>query len=241
MVGITSYGAYIPLWRLSRQAIDKDLKGEKPICNFDEDSVTMAVAAAIDCLKGIDRKTVDGFLFASTTCPYREKGVAAIVAAGADLRRDIITADFTNSLKAGTSALRFATDAVKAGSAKQVIVTAADRRQGAPLSAFDRSFGDGAAALLVGNSNVIASMEGSYSVSDEILDIWRADDDTFLRNSLERFSEVEGYVNVTSRAISGLLKESKPRQIKNPRLGVAHNLGGVSAYFNVAVCIVGNP
>ncbi len=32
-----------------------------------------------------------------------------------------------------------------------------------------------------------------------------------------------------------------PRQIKNPRLGVAHNLGGVSAYFNVAVCIVGNP
>lgn len=31
-----------------------------------------------------------------------------------------------------------------------------------------------------------------------------------------------------------------PRQIKNPRLGLAHNLGGVSSYFNVAVCIIGN-
>ena len=50
MVGITSYGAYIPLWRLSRGAIAKGGRGEKPICNFDEDSITMAVAAAIDCL-----------------------------------------------------------------------------------------------------------------------------------------------------------------------------------------------
>lgn len=209
MVGITSYGAYVPLWRLKKEAMDKDLKGEKPICNFDEDSVTMAVAAAIDCLKGVDREKVDGLLFASTTPPYREKGVAAIVAAGADLRRDIVTADFNSSLKAGTSALKFAADAVKAGSAKQIMVTAADRRQGAPLSAFDRSSGDGAAALLVGNSNVIASLEASYSVSDEIMDVWRADNDTFLRNSLERFSEVEGYANVTSKAISGVLKESK--------------------------------
>ncbi len=32
-----------------------------------------------------------------------------------------------------------------------------------------------------------------------------------------------------------------PRQIKNPRLGLAHNLGGVCAYYNVAVCLIGNP
>ena len=31
-----------------------------------------------------------------------------------------------------------------------------------------------------------------------------------------------------------------PRQIKNPKLGLAHNLGGQSAYFNVGIAIVGS-
>lgn len=208
MVGITSYGAYVPLWRLNREAIAKGGRGEKSICHFDEDAVTMAVAAVIDCLQGVDREAVDGLIFASTNFPYKEKQAAAIVAAGADLRRNIVTADFADSLKAGTTGLKFAADAVKAGSAKQMMVTAADRRQGAPLSAFDRNFGDGAAALLVGDSNVIASLEASYSISDEILDIWRADGDTFLRNAQERFAETEGYLKVISEAISGLLKEN---------------------------------
>ena len=125
MVGITSYGAYVPLWRLSRQAMAKNAKGEKPICNFDEDTITMAAAAAIDCVQGLEREAVDGLLFASTNAPYLEKQAASIVAAAADLRRNLITADFASSLKAGTTALRFAADAVKAGSAKQVMVTAA--------------------------------------------------------------------------------------------------------------------
>ncbi len=131
-----------------------------------------------------------------------------IVAAAADLQRNIITADFAGSLKSGTTALRFAADAVRAGSAQQMVVTAADRRQGAPLSAFDQSFGDGAAALLIGDSNVIASLEASYSVSDEILDVWQADGEQFLHSSHERFVEQKGYIEVISEAISGLLREN---------------------------------
>ena len=209
MVGITSYGAYVPLWRLSRDAIAKGAKGEKAICHFDEDAITMAVAAAADCLQGVERETVDGLIFASTNSPYKEKQAASIVAAGADLRRDIVTADFAGSLKAGTTGLKFACDAVKAGSAKQMMVTAADRRQGAPLSAYDQDLGDGAAALMVGDSNVIASLEGSYSISDEILDVWRSHDDTFLRTTHERFAQTEGYVKVISEAIVGLMKQNK--------------------------------
>jgi len=44
MAGIISYGAYVPLWRLTREAILKGLRGEKAIRNFDEDSTTMAVS-----------------------------------------------------------------------------------------------------------------------------------------------------------------------------------------------------
>jgi uncharacterized OB-fold protein len=103
--------------------------GEKAVVNFDEDSITMAAAAAIDCLNGLDRQALDGLFFASTTSPYKEKQASTTVAAGADLRSDIITGDYTNTLRAGTLALRAALDAVKAGSAKQVMVTAADCRR----------------------------------------------------------------------------------------------------------------
>ena len=54
MIGITSIGAYIPLYRLKREEIagmwgTKGIGGEKAVAGYDEDSVTMAVAAARDC------------------------------------------------------------------------------------------------------------------------------------------------------------------------------------------------
>ena len=52
MVGITAYGAYVPMLRLP---LGKPGGPEKAVANWDEDAVTMAVAAAIDCLRGIDR------------------------------------------------------------------------------------------------------------------------------------------------------------------------------------------
>ena len=90
----------------------------------------MAVAAATNCLEGIDRATVDGVLFASTSYAYKEKQAASIVAKALDLRRDVVTADFADSLRAGTTALRAALDAVKAGSARNVLVVASDCRAG---------------------------------------------------------------------------------------------------------------
>ena len=209
MVGITAYGAYVPLFRLSREAIAKGARGEKAISNFDEDSITMAVAAASDCLNGMDRETVDGLYFATTTSPYKEKLGAAIVAMAADLRPDIITADFTNSLRAGTAALMAAIDAVKAGSAKKVLVVAADCRLGTPGSAFEQNFGDGAGALLIGDSDAAVTVDASYSVYNEIMDVWRADGDTFVRSWEDRFSLTHGYLQAVGEAVSGLMRKSK--------------------------------
>src|SRR3990172_13031204 len=124
MVGIISYGAYVPMFRLPFAAIGAGSRkagggsGERAVANFDEDSVTMAVAAATNCLEGIDRATVDGVLFASTSYVYKEKQAASLVAKALDLRRDVVTADFADSLRAGTTALRAAVDSVKAGSAR---------------------------------------------------------------------------------------------------------------------------
>lgn len=208
MVGITTWGSYIPYWRLDRSSIGAGLKGEKAIAGYDEDNITMAVAAAVDCLTGLDRKDVDGLFFATTTSPYAEKLGATIIAAAVDLRRDILTADFTNSLRAGTGALKAATDAVKAGSANQILVVASDCRLGAPGSTWESSCGDGAAAFLVGESeDAVAEMEAFYSLSDEIVDVWRLKDDRFIRSAEGRFIANEGFMRVSHEAITGLLKD----------------------------------
>jgi len=208
MVGITSMGVYVPFLRLGLGAIKKGLRGERAFANFDEDSITMAVAAAIDCLKDVDRKCVDALYFASTTCPYKEKQAATIVASAADLGENLITADYGNSLRCGTSALRSAADAVAAGSAKHAMVAVADTRMGAPGSIFEQSFGDGAAAIMIGNEGVVASLEASYSVCHEIMDIWRTEEDIYVNASESRFANVEGYMKTTEKAVGGLLKST---------------------------------
>ena len=53
-----------------------NVKGEKAICNYDEDAVTMAVTAGIHCLKSVDRGKVDGVYLATISSPAVERQTA---------------------------------------------------------------------------------------------------------------------------------------------------------------------
>ena len=211
--GLVAYGAYVPIYRMSQADIAKvwgsgPTKGEKAVANCDEDSITMSVEAGKDCLKGINIETVDALYFGSTTPPYREKRSASIIAAALDLRRDIVTADFGNSLGAGASALKAAFDAVNAGSARNVLVVAADSRIPAPRSSLEPILGDGAAALLIGAEDVSATVEGGYILSSDFLDIWRKErKDTYLRTWEDRFIVEKGYTDHLREAVTALLKK----------------------------------
>jgi 3-hydroxy-3-methylglutaryl CoA synthase len=210
MVGIVSYGAYIPIYRLSRGVLNYTWggagRGEKAVANWDEDSITMAVEAGRDCLKGIGGQSVNALYFATTTPPYKEKQSASIIAAALDLSESIIAADFTNSIRSGTIAIRAALDAVKAGSAEKVLVIASDCRIPPPNSAFEPLFGDGAAAFLIGEDGVAAEIEGSYCFTSEFVDIWRLEYDKITRTWEDRFVVEEGYLSHLQKAFSALLK-----------------------------------
>jgi hydroxymethylglutaryl-CoA synthase len=210
VVGITSIGAYIPMYRLDREEIGRfwrtrGIGGEKAVAGYDEDTVTMAVAAAQDCMGRSDKK-VKGLYFASTSAPYKEKQNAAIIASVVDLDRRCATADFTNSLRAGTTAMKSALDAVKSGSADQVLVTASDHRTGAPKGRFEQVLGDGAAAIAIGSNEVIADIEGGYSIFNEFTDVWRTEADRFVRSGDGRFIDDVGYLPTMEEAISKLMK-----------------------------------
>ncbi len=211
MIGITSVGVYIPLYRLNRQEISKiwgisSGQGEKAVAGYDEDAVTMAVGAAMDCIK--KGKTMPKSLyFASTSAPYTEKQIAAVIAGAIDLDEECHTADFSNSLRAGTSAMKSAIDAVKGGSVENALVVASDCRIGVPKGVFEQTLGDGAVALSIGTGDLIASIEGSYSICSDFTDLWRFHGDAFVRTGETRFLDEAGYIPTMQESISKLMKK----------------------------------
>jgi hydroxymethylglutaryl-CoA synthase len=216
MIGITSYGSHIPWYRIDRTVIYGAMgwlnpanfsAGEKAVASYDEDSLTMAVSAAMDCLKGIDRNTIDGVYFASVSLPYKVRQNAAIIATALDLRPDIRTADFTSTTKAGTTALIAARDAIKAGSAKKILVCASDARAARAGSSQEQAYGDAAAAILIGEDDVIAELQEVHSISYDFADRWMADFDRFDRISEDRWIRDEAYTKFVSEVILGLAKK----------------------------------
>ena len=218
MAGIVSYGAYIPRYRLKRMTIFQSMgwinpttimlaQGEKAVANQDEDSLTIATAAALDCLGNMDRAAVGGAYLASTTMPYIERQNAGIMAAALNLREDLRSADFAGALKSGTSALLSALEAVGSKSLNQVLVSAADCRLGRMGSPQEMIFGDGGAAFVVGGQNVIAEFKGSYSLTADFVDHVRGSKTSFDRQWEDRWIRDAGFGKLIPKAIGGLLEK----------------------------------
>ncbi len=214
MVGIGSFGGYIPRYRLNRMIIFGSMgwlnpviitnaRGEKAVANFDEDSITMAVAAGMDCLRGVDRQSIDAVYFATTTAPYKERQNANIVAGALGARDEIRSADFTGSLKSGTSALLSALEFVAFNGGKAV-VCAADCRLGKMASTQEMVFGDAGAAIMVSDQDVIAEYKGSFSVSHDFVDHLRGANTKYDRMWEERWIRVVGYQLFIPQAVQGL-------------------------------------
>src|SRR5512136_1584621 len=182
MIGITSYSAYIPWYRLNKAKMGEATNfllnfpppGERSVANQNEDSVTMGADAALYCLDGEDRSKVGGLYFATTTPSYIVRQQASIITNALDLKEDIRVADFASGSKAGTTALMSAFDAVKAGSLNNVMVCAADCRVMKPGNPQEFVYGDGAAAFIIGKDDVVAELEATYSLSVDFVDRWRA-------------------------------------------------------------------
>ncbi|MDY6904317.1 MAG: SDR family NAD(P)-dependent oxidoreductase [Thermodesulfobacteriota bacterium] len=219
MIGITSYGAFIPRYRLNRMAIFQTMgwfapavimvaQGERSMCNWDEDSVTMAVAAGRDCLTGMDKTGVDGLYLASTSLPFTDRQNAGIVSTALNLSENISTADYTSSQRAGTSALISAIESVKSKEKNNIVVTATDARETKPAYFYEMWYGDGAASVAVGSKDVIAEFKGSYSVTRDFVDHYKGSDRRFDYFWEERWVRDEGFAKIIPEAVTGLLDKT---------------------------------
>jgi hydroxymethylglutaryl-CoA synthase len=212
MAGIVSYGSYIPYRRLKRAAIAAMLgvpasRGERAVASFDEDSVSMAVEALRDALKGAPNATIGSLLFATTTPPYGEKLNAALVGAAALLPAEIRAADLTGSTRAGLSGLLQAAEAAQATGTSAAIAMA-DARLGAPEGKMEQQSGDGGAAFILGREGALAEIVASVSFTREFLDGWRAPGERFGHSWEERFALTQAYAPLLEKAVTTVLEKA---------------------------------
>lgn len=208
MIGIVSYGAYIPYYRLKKETASTVFgksggKGEKAVAYCDEDSFTMAVAASMDACADYNGDGLKAIFFASTTAPYREKMCASELAAVLGKGENIRTSDFSGSLRAGSSSMLSAFDLV--GDGGFALSAMSDCRLGAADGKFEAELGDGAAAFLIGDSDLIAALDASASVSKNAIDQWRGDGDLYVRNWDMRYASTELYTPLVKKAVSDVM------------------------------------
>lgn len=211
--GILSFGAYIPRLRLDRKAMAAanswfspglaSQKGERAMAGWDEDPITMGVEAARDCLDGFERDMA-AIQLASTTHPYDDRQNSAVAAAALSLPDAVASSDLTGSLRAGTSGLI----AALASPGRKTLLIAADKRKTKPASGQEFAYGDGAAALLVGEGEAIATLVGSRSETVDFVDHYRAGDRAFDYGWEERWIRDDGYLKIVPRVVGQLLAEA---------------------------------
>jgi len=214
--GILSFGAYLPRLRLQRKSIAAAntwfapalrglAKGERAMANWDEDSVTMALEAARDCLGATDRSALGGLLLASTTHPYDDRQNAGIVANALNLGSALAVLDVTGSQRAGSSALA---NALASKATRQALVVAAEHRLAKAASVQEMHYGDGAAAFLLGSGNPIARLLAAHSETVDFVDHFRGHDASHDYAWEERWIRDEGYLKIVPRAIDAVMKKA---------------------------------
>lgn len=219
-IGITGYGAWIPRRRIARQTIAaangwfnpgllNGARGRRSQANWDEDSLTMAVAALRGVLNGVALERLASLTLASTTLPFLDRQNASLASEACGLPTGLRTQDTTGSLRAGTSAL-LATLLDGALRPDQVnAVAAADCRRAKPASPNELSFGHAAAAFTTGRQGVIARLLGWKSQVNDLVDHYRQSGSDHDYRWEERLGRDLGLERQAPPLVASVLAESR--------------------------------
>ena len=250
MVGITAFGGYVPRLRLARKAIvaahvwaDPGLKGkargERSMCNWDEDAVTMGVEAARNCLASTTSEP-QVVIFASTSAPFADRQNAGVIGTALSLGEELASIDVGASQRAGVSALIQGIAAVRSGLYQNALVVAADKRRTKAASAGELAFGDAAAAVTIGNDAPLLEFVAAHSASVDFVDHFRAATEEFDYTWEERWIRDEGLAKIVPPVIAKVLAKAgvapaalthfiMPSTIGRAVAGIARQAGIVEA------------
>ena len=184
--------------------VDRTRSGRSPrraAARPDEDSVTLSVQAAAQALSS-DTGRVGGVLLATTTPPYLEGGSVQALAELLGLQGDVFALELSASLRDGLAAVRLATALVR--SLGSMLVCAAHAGRGDP------TMGDGAVALLIGDSDSapdaseLARLTPAAASAIELRDRWRLHGDTEPRDADRSFVQAIGTDKLVRDLLAGV-------------------------------------
>ena len=189
-VGIVSYGAYVPRYRIKIEDIAsvwgddvKSLIGglkvyEKSVPDMDEDTVTISVSAARSALNkiDIDPERIGAVYTGSESHPYAVKPTSAIVAEAISATPNLTAADLEFACKAGTAGIQMCMGLVESEMVDLGLAVGADVAQGAPNDALEYTAAAGGSAYLIGKEGKVdlaAIIEDTVSFTTDTPDFWR--------------------------------------------------------------------
>lgn len=218
-VGIVSYGAYVPRYRITPEEIGKvwGVDGKamskglmincKSVPSPDEDTITIAVEAARSMMRRceVNPKDIGAIYVGSESHPYAVKPSGTIVAEAIEASPDLTVADYEFACKAGTAAIQTCMGLVGSGMVKYGVAIGADTSQGAPGDALEFSASAGGAAFLIGSEKIIAELNRTYSYTTDTPDFWRREGEMYPRHG-GRFTGEPAYFKHVHSGAKGLME-----------------------------------
>ena len=221
MAGIVGYGAYMPRNRIRTDEIARQwgkdpnairrglLLEEKSVPGFDEDTITISVAAGRAALDraGIDPTRIGALYIGSESHPYAVKPSGTVVAEALGTGPEIHVADFEFACKAGTEAMFVALGLVESGRVEYAMGIGADTSQGAPDDALEFSASAGGAAFLFGRDELLVEVIETYSYTSDTADFWRREGEFYPRHG-GRFTGEPAYFKHVLASARGILDKT---------------------------------
>ncbi|MCX6687084.1 MAG: hydroxymethylglutaryl-CoA synthase [Methanoregula sp.] len=220
MVGIITYGVYIPRYRIKVEEIARvwganaaDISGglgvfEKSVPDMDEDTATIAVEAARNalCRRRIDPEKIGAVYVGSESHPYAVKPTACTVGEAIGATPNMTAADLEFACKAGTAGIQTCMGLVKSEMITYGLAIGSDVAQGAPSDALEYTAAAGGAAFLIGRENPIAVIHHTCSYTTDTPDFWRREGQDYPRHG-GRFTGEPGYFKHTEGAARLLFEQ----------------------------------
>ncbi len=222
MIGIVSYGAYIPKYRIKPSQIAKTWGKEvseiekslgvyeKAVASYDEDTITLAIEAANKAIQNglIDPKTIGGITIGSESHPYVVKPSSTTVAEILGMGTDFLAADLEFACKAGTAGIQLLSGLITQGKTKYILAIGSDVAQSKPADVLEYTASSASAAFVLGKTNSIANIVDFISYSSDTPDFWRKDSEKFPSHA-GRFTGQPAYFAHVIGASQKLLKKTK--------------------------------
>jgi len=224
MVGIVSYGFYIPTSRILTKDIaavwEKDagvIEGslgvrQKAVAEVDEDSLTMAYEASQQALLmgNISPKDVGVIFVGSETHPYSVNPTSTILGEFLGVSNEYLAFDTQFACKAATGAMMAATGLMQSGFAKHALIAASDKATGKPHDALEYTAASASVAVVLGTERVALEIVDMLSFSSDTPDFWRREGIRYPSHG-GRFSGKPSYFHHVTAASTAILEKTKKK------------------------------